>query len=162
MPSAVLREVVQQATSALLERGADTDPLAEKKRLRHVLHVYCYVSSLGTHLHGSHALTTTAHCRRELAAGLTHLCSHLLRATPSTTRDEIDMDNRIKELAYWTLANLTLGAFRNVCASPRLTGVVLRPARRGVKRAGPERGVHGRVRADCTRDQRRRGDTAGR
>jgi hypothetical protein len=104
MPHSLLSEVVSQVTSALrdIQHVASTtinesaDPLVEKKRLRHLLHVYCYLSSL-------------AQCRSEMSDGLTLLSDALLHMSAGTTRDESDMNNRIKELCYWTLANLALG-----------------------------------------------------
>lgn len=123
MPHSLLSEVVSQVTSALrdLEHTASTastesaDPLVEKKRVRHLLHVYCYLSSLGTYCQGHAAAATNAHaahCRGEMEDGLALLGDTLLHMTAGTTRDEGDMNNRIKELCYWTLANLALGTRR--------------------------------------------------
>lgn len=50
-----------------------------------------------------------AQCRSEMSDGLTLLSDTLLHMTAGSTRDESDMHNRIKELCYWTLANLALG-----------------------------------------------------
>ncbi len=124
MPRPLLSEVVNQVTSALRDvRAPDNkesesaDPLVEKKRLRHLLHVYCYLSSLGTSTHYSiyeldiNARSSTAQCRYLMIDGLKWLSELLLRMTPSSTRDESDIDNRVKELCYWTLANLALGIF---------------------------------------------------
>ncbi len=59
-----------------------------------------------------------AQCRSEMSDGLTLLSDILLHVTPGSTRDETDMHNRIKELCYWTLANLALGTCH--CASAAL------------------------------------------
>jgi hypothetical protein len=134
MPHSLLSEVVSQVTSALrdIQHVASTtinesaDPLVEKKRLRHLLHVYCYLSSLGTYsprcTNNAPApvlqLTRTfaAQCRSEMSDGLTLLSDALLHMSAGTTRDESDMNNRIKELCYWTLANLALGTHRALIA----------------------------------------------
>lgn len=44
-----------------------------------------------------------------MSGGLKLLSELLQRVTSSNTRDERDIDNRVKELCYWTLANLALG-----------------------------------------------------
>lgn len=69
MPHSLLHEVVSQVTSALrdtrvVEHSESTesaDPLVEKKRLRHLLHVYCYLSSLGTSHHSTIYIYVSIH-----------------------------------------------------------------------------------------------------